>query len=52
LADGMAAAPGIGGALQWLVLVLLDAVAGILAGAVVLAVVSGARWVVRPETAA
>lgn len=52
LADGLAAAPGIGGALQWLALVLLDAVAGILAGALVLAVVSGARRVVRPKTAA
>ena len=50
--DGMAAAPGIGRMLQWLVLVLLDAVVGILAGALVLAVVSGARRVVRPETAA
>jgi predicted DNA repair protein MutK len=52
LADGMGAAPGIGGVLQWLTLVLLDAVVGILAGALVLAVVSGARRVVRPETAA
>jgi predicted DNA repair protein MutK len=52
LADGMAAAPGIGGVLRWLALVLLDAVVGILAGALVLAVVSGARRVVRPETAA
>jgi hypothetical protein len=52
LADGIGAAPGIGGVLQWLALVLLDAVVGILAGALVLAVVSGARRVVRPETAA
>jgi hypothetical protein len=52
LADGMGAAPGIGGVLQWLTLVLLDAVVGILAGALVLAVVSGARRVVRPEMAA
>jgi uncharacterized protein len=52
LADSMAVAPRVGGALQWLALVLLDAVAGILVGALVLAVVSGARRVVRPETAA
>jgi hypothetical protein len=49
LAGGMAAAPGIGGVLQWLAPVLLDAVSGILAGALVLAVVSGARRVIRPR---
>ena len=49
LAGGMSAAPGIGGALQWLAPVLLDAVSGILAGALVLAVVSGARRVIRPR---
>jgi hypothetical protein len=49
LADGMALVPGIGGALQWLTPVLLDAVAGIMVGALVLAVVSGARRVIRPK---
>jgi predicted DNA repair protein MutK len=52
LADGVTAAPGIGGALQWLALVLLEAVAGILAGALVLAVVTGARRVIRLRTTA
>jgi uncharacterized protein len=52
LTDGMAPLPGIGGALQWLTPVLLDAAAGILAGALVLAVVSGARRVIRPRTTA
>jgi hypothetical protein len=47
LTDGLAEVRGIGGALQWLVRVLLDAVAGILAGALVLAAVSGARRVIR-----
>jgi hypothetical protein len=49
LADGMALVPGIGGAVQWLTPVLLDAVAGIMVGALVLAVVSGARRVIRPK---
>ena len=49
LADGMAPVPGIGGALQWLTPILLDAVAGIMVGALVLAVVSGARRVIRPR---
>ena len=52
LAGGVAAAPGIGDALQWLALILLDAVAGILAGALVLAFVSGARRVIRLRTTA
>jgi hypothetical protein len=52
LADGMALLPGIGGALQWLTPVLLDAAAGVLAGALVLAVVSCARRVIRPRTTA
>jgi len=52
LADGMAPLPGIGGTLQWLTRVLLDAAAGILAGALALAVMSGARHVIRPRTTA
>jgi predicted DNA repair protein MutK len=47
LADGMAPVPGIGGALQWLTPVLLDALVGIMVGALVLAVVSGARNFLR-----
>jgi hypothetical protein len=50
-AGGMAM-PGIGAALQWLAPLLLDAVAGILAGALVLAVVSGARRFIRSPTVA
>jgi predicted DNA repair protein MutK len=50
LADAMALLPGIGGALQWLTPALLDAAAGILAGALVLAVVSSAQRVIRPRT--
>lgn len=49
LTDGMADVRGIGRAVQWLASVLLDAVAGILAGALVLAVVSGARRVTRSK---
>lgn len=49
LTDGMAEVRGIGGAVQWLTPVLLDAVAGVLAGALVLAVVSGARRVTRSK---
>jgi hypothetical protein len=49
LADGMASAPGIGGALQWLTPVLLDAVTGIMTGALVLGVVSGARNFLRRQ---
>jgi hypothetical protein len=51
LADGTATVPGIGGALQWLAPALLHAVAGILAGALVLGVVSGAQRVIRSLTA-
>jgi hypothetical protein len=52
LADGMAPVLVIGGALQWLTPVMLDGVAGILAGALVLAIVSGARRVIHPRRAA
>ena len=45
-ADGMVHLPAIGGALQWLTPLMLDGVAGILAGALVLAMVSGARHVI------
>jgi hypothetical protein len=51
-ADEMAPMPVIGGALQWLIPVMLDGVAGILAGAVVLTIVSGARRVIRTRRAA
>ena len=49
LTDGMAEVRGIGRLVQWLASVLLDAVAGILAGALVLAVVGGARRVTRAK---
>jgi uncharacterized protein len=52
LADGVASLPGIGGALQWLTPVLYNAAAGILVGALALAVVSGARRVIRPRATA
>lgn len=51
-ADGLAPVPVIGGALQWLTPVMLDGVAGMLAGALVLATVSGARRVIHPRRAA
>ena len=51
-ADVMAPVPVIGGALQWLTPVMLDGVTGILAGALVLALVSGARRVIHPRRAA
>jgi hypothetical protein len=47
LADGMVPVPGIGGALKWLTPLLLDAVTGIVVGALVLAVVNGARNFLR-----
>jgi hypothetical protein len=47
LADGMTLVPGIGGVLQWLTPILLDAVVGIVVGALVLAVVIGARNFLR-----
>lgn len=47
-ADGMAPMPLIGGALQWLTPLMLNGVVGILAGALVLATVSGARRVIHP----
>jgi hypothetical protein len=51
-ADRMAPVPVIGGALQWLTPVMLDGVAGIVAGALVLVMVSGARRVIHPRRAA
>jgi hypothetical protein len=48
----MARVPVIGGALQWLTPVMLDGVAGIFAGALVLAMVSGARRVIHPRRTA
>jgi uncharacterized protein len=49
LADGVADLPGIGGALRWFVPVLFEAVTGIAAGALGLALVSGARRMLRPR---
>jgi hypothetical protein len=49
LADGMAPVPVIGGALKLLTPVILDALAGLIVGALVLAVVSGARNVLRRQ---
>jgi hypothetical protein len=48
-ANGMASVPVISGALKWLTPVMLDGMAGILAGALVLAIVSSARRVIRPR---
>jgi predicted DNA repair protein MutK len=50
-ADGMAQVPVIGAALQRLMPVMLDGVAGILAGALVLVTVSGARRIIHPRRA-
>jgi predicted DNA repair protein MutK len=50
-ADGMAQVPVVGGALQRLMPVMLDGVAGILAGALVLVTVSGARRIIHPRRA-
>jgi len=47
----MASIPGIGDALHWLTPVLLDAVVGIMVGALVLAVVGGARHFFRRQRA-
>jgi predicted DNA repair protein MutK len=52
LGNGMATVPGAGDVLNWTVPLLLDAVIGIVAGALVLAVVSGAQRVLRSRTAA
>jgi hypothetical protein len=43
--------PGVGGGLRVVLPLLLDVVIGVVAGAVVLAVVSGAQRVMRPRTA-
>jgi hypothetical protein len=51
-AEGLALVPVIGGALQWLTPVMVDGVAGILAGALVLAMVIGARRIIDPRRAA
>jgi hypothetical protein len=48
-ADAMARVPVIGGALRWLTPFMLDGVAGLLAGALVLAMVSGGRRVIHPR---
>ena len=51
LAERVAALAGIGGVLQLAVLLLLEAVIGVAAGALALTVASGARHVLRPRTA-
>jgi hypothetical protein len=51
-AEGLALVPVIGGALQWLTPVMVDGVAGILAGALVLAMVIGVRRIIDPRRAA
>jgi predicted DNA repair protein MutK len=51
LTEGVAALPGVGGGLRFALPFLLDAVMGVVAGALVLAVVSGAQRVMRPKTA-
>jgi hypothetical protein len=52
LATTVVAVPAIGGALKWITPLFLDALAGILAGALVLAVISGARRALHATTAA
>lgn len=51
MADGMPTLPVAGEVLSWTVPFFMDAVVGIFAGALVLAVVSGAHRVLRPRTA-
>jgi predicted DNA repair protein MutK len=51
LSEGLAARPGIGGMLRLATPLLLDALMGVVAGALVLAVVSGVQRVLRPRTA-
>jgi predicted DNA repair protein MutK len=50
MAHGMAALPGVGGAIAFLAPILLDGVVGIAAGALVLGVVSAVQRVLRPRT--
>jgi hypothetical protein len=52
VAAGVAGTPGVGGALGVALTLLLDAATGVVAGAVVLAVVTGARTLVRPGVSA
>jgi predicted DNA repair protein MutK len=51
VAGAVAGTPGLGAALGVATTLLLDVATGVVAGAVVLAVVSGVRRVVRPEAA-
>jgi uncharacterized protein len=51
LSEGLAARPGIGGMLRLATPLLLDALIGVVAGALVLAVVNGVQRVLRPRTA-
>jgi predicted DNA repair protein MutK len=51
LAGGVAGTPHVGGALGVVTTILLDAGIGVVAGAVVLAVVTGVRRVMRPGAA-
>jgi predicted DNA repair protein MutK len=52
LSEGLAARPGIGGMLRLATSLLLDALVGVVAGALVLAVVNGVQRVLRPQTRA
>jgi predicted DNA repair protein MutK len=49
--EGLAARPGIGGMLRLATSLLIDALMGVVAGALVLAVVNGVQRVLRPRTA-
>ena len=51
LADGVAELPAVGGTLRWLTLVAFDAATGIIAGALVLGIVTGVRRVLPGRSA-
>jgi predicted DNA repair protein MutK len=51
LTDRAARLPGVGGPLRLAMSLAINAVTGIVAGALVLGVVSGARRLIRPRTA-
>jgi predicted DNA repair protein MutK len=49
LADGLAEVPTVGATLRLLTLIAFDATAGIIAGALVLGIVTGVRRLLRPR---
>jgi len=51
LADGLAEVPAVGDTLRLLTLIAFDAIAGIIAGALVLGIVTGVRRLLRPRAA-